>query len=1243
MNSWTRTFLVVAVVGLVALLMWKVAKSPRDTASSSSSPSAGARASGSAPENGASPTGQPGEVAPARADAVVQGREGAGAKTTSSIRTGKGMIFGSVRAMGSDRHVAGAIVTLDLAQEAMTGDAPDDHPRWQTTTNDAGEFEFQQLPEGGYVALAAKDQMVGLGMADVYDGGNAPPVQLVLQPAQTIQGRVVNESGQGIAKAEVFAAPASPAESGRFSEYSNGALAGPMSAITDAEGNFALRQLPGARWRLSAKAEGYAVHESDPVTAGGPDLEMTLTRGATARCAARLADSGAAVPGIVVLAEGALPGNRQKKTTDDAGQVMFDGLADDDYTVSVRDAKYVVTGQEVHFSVKSEVPVEGVQLAVAVGGVVTGHIYEAGTREPVRGAEVVIYGAGTVRSDRSGADGAYRLEGVASGAQCASLRETVGYMRSETVGYMRSEQDVRSVAVRLGEESPNVDFLLKRGVTVRGRVVDTQKKPIARAQVTTENRAARAYDEFMTVTGDDGAFEAPGIAPNARLEIRAVKTGYAQLAMEPTLVGANDLNDVVITLGPGGSISGVVNDTSGKPVPQVSVWSERQETSDARNSPYGQSAEDGRFTIAGLREGVYLLHVNGAQEARESTPPVKVGPGQNVTGVTLVYESTRQAGALSISGRVTNSKGDGVARANVYASMRASQGERATNSYGSAMTGKDGRYTITGLWEGEHEVSVHSQHYAAQKPAQVTAGSTNANFVLQDFGAIEGQVLDAVTGRPITNFEIGLGTSGEGEGVPESGFGPDTDRTPYSNAEGKFRVERVEPGDVMVRAYAPGHAPGSQVVRGVRSGETASNVKIRLSAGGIVEGHVRSSAGEPIPGVQIVAATDLDEPSEGMPGMATTDTEGAFRLDSLSLETVQILAHHADYVDAKVTVTPKAGAVTPVEITLGHGGVVTGVVRKNGKPAAGLEVNASGDDVDECYTTTNPDGTYTLQNVPPGEIQVEVSLESTGASGATRLTKATHVTADRSTVVDFDFTGGSATVEGKITSGGQPVRHARVMALPTELGSGATLTVDAEAETGEDGSYKIEGAPVGKIRLLVALDRDTANDTENSTLPTTETRVFTAQTTSGQTTRRDIDIAGGSAAVGSVTGLAEGERGFVMALRGEQAIPENELLSAMYGERRSGAAGSALTKPDGAFRISNLEPGRCTIMVVAVNPSSGNSESGPRYTSATITVPESGEVRVDLRIPRREGARASRGSWGRVGDAACSDFLGQVL
>jgi hypothetical protein len=617
--------------------------------------------------------------------------------------------------------------------------------------------------------------------------------------------------------------------------------------------------------------------------------------------------------------------------------------------------------------------------------------------------------------------------------------------------------------------------------------------------------------------------------------------------------------------------------------------------------------------LTGLSAGAYDLYVGGSS-GKDALATIAVSAGQQVTGVTLLYESDRVRGPMSISGRVTNSKGDGVARVNVYANMDNPQGERAARSFGTAKTGKDGRYIISGLLEGAHEVTINSQAYATSKPITVSAGATNANFVLQDFGSIEGQVLDAANGQPIANFDIGIGESGEGGGVPESGFGPDTDRKPYTSPDGKFRVERVEPGDVGIRAYAPGYAPAAQVVRGVRSGETSTGVTIRLNAGGIVEGHVRTSAGEPIPGVQIVAGADLDEHSEGTPDLATTNSEGMFRLDSLALQTVQILAHHEDYIDSKITVTPKAGAVTSVDIVMGHGGTVTGVVRKNGKPAAGLDVDASGADVEDCFATTETDGSYTLNNVPPGEMHVEVSSDL-GGRGTLRMSKVVHVVSDRSVVVDFDLSSGTASVEGKVSSGGQPVRHARVTALPTDLDSGATLSSDADAETGEDGTYKIEGVPAGKISLLVTLERDTTNEAENSVLPQTETRAFAVQTTEGQVTHRDIDLGGGSALTGAVKGLGEGERAVVLVLRGDVTLTDTDVSTAIFGERRAGSAGSTLTKPDGAFRLSGLDAGRYTVVAVAVDPVSGPADTRPRYSSTPVTVPDSGEQRVDVRIP----------------------------
>ena len=285
---------------------------------------------------------------------------------------------------------------------------------------------------------------------------------------------------------------------------------------------------------------------------------------------------------------------------------------------------------------------------------------------------------------------------------------------------------------------------------------------------------------------------------------------------------------------------------------------------------------------------------------------------------------------------------------------------------------------------------------------QFPAGSVDIDFVLAGLGAVEGQVLDAATGEPVQNFEVSaLG-------------GYYSASCNVHNADGRFRLEHVQTGDVHIVVRSEGYAPSTVAVEEVPENDTVSGVLVYLDTGGEIRGRV-TLGGQPV-SAAYVSARVLREVYGRPVGEDTTDEDGVFTLPGLTPGEIRVevmLSAVAgrrrrldrDTVVVKGQVTPLNVDFPPADAELG------GVIRFDGVAPASAQVAvqitaASGESPEWLQVDAEPDGTYWLENVPVGSAELMVSAQS--VDGSNRSGRAVVETRSRYiTRRDFSFTRGN--------------------------------------------------------------------------------------------------------------------------------------------------------------------------------------------------------------------------------------------
>ena len=298
--------------------------------------------------------------------------------------------------------------------------------------------------------------------------------------------------------------------------------------------------------------------------------------------------------------------------------------------------------------------------------------------------------------------------------------------------------------------------------SITGRVVSEDGAPLVNAHVSVNEVAARGPNRVShsTTTDDDGYFRLPGL-PQGDYHISASADGYL-----PTGVRQSG-SSVTVTLKKGGVITGRVTDAEGRAVVAVPLTLEyaRDKNGRPRDAGYAQhegwTDDRGVYRFYGLQPGSYLVCAGcrGGQargvtafdsdaptyypsSARENATEVKVGAGEEATGIDIRYRGER---GHAIRGVVAGAD-DRDHRPDVrLRSLGAQGGFTYSNVEDQSLN-----FAFEGLPDGEYEltagrgVSSDGDNGAASAPRRVTIKGGDANGIelrLIPSGSLSGRVI----------------------------------------------------------------------------------------------------------------------------------------------------------------------------------------------------------------------------------------------------------------------------------------------------------------------------------------------------------------------------------------------------------------------------------------------------------------------------------------------------------------------
>ncbi|HEX6098282.1 MAG TPA: carboxypeptidase regulatory-like domain-containing protein [Thermoanaerobaculia bacterium] len=787
-------------------------------------------------------------------------------------------------------------------------------------------------------------------------------------------------------------------------------------------------------------------------------------------------------------------------------------------------------------------------LRLARAATVSGRVTDAKTKVPVAGVVVRLTVQG---SDRD----ALAAETDAKGTYSIVAPQGSFLLFTFHPGFDPANADV---TVEPGQQVTR-DLSVPRLARVSGTIVDEEKRPVVAADVASEldspSRMARSRD--TVVSGPDGRFSTR-VAPDEALQIVATKRGFPRATSERFRLGPGERKaGLLLTIPSGIAVSGRVTDAKGEPLSGVAVTA--VDSRDADNSmmypptPVGEddaerTAVDGSFTVR-LEEGTYDFRF-----LREGYAP-KTVRAQSVSRLATTTVDTTMEQAREISGRVVRG-GAGIAgvRLNVFTS-----GFNA-----AAVTGPDGSFTLSGLAPGSVRVMVWKADEFIQDTRSLTAPARDVTIDIPGGGRVTGRVVDKSTGKPLTSFHAGISMSRSGMMA-----GPPQMRE-FSSEDGSFTLENVPAGALSLVASAHGYTSTRLNVT-VEEGKTLSNVELPLDAGVRLTGRVTGPDGTALADVtvSIEPSPVRPFPMRGPESTSITDANGEYSLEALPPGEETIVFMHPAHVGSRKKVTLK-GRETKLDVQLTAGQRVTGlVVTAAGTPVPGAHVSAYGPGMSGGNTVaTDANGVFEMDALPPGRYRFN-ALKSGAGQGT-----AENVDIGSNEQVRITLRAG-ATIHGRVIGlSPQELATTRVSAY---AGSGyATALVEAT------GSYRLEGAPTGTVRILAEVESNEAMWQQTSQPQTIEVASGDSHNVD-LTFRSDIVIRG-------------------RVVRDGRPLPgASVMFMPRHGKGAQTHAG-ARTDEQGMYSLTGVEEGEYTVQVLDMPGSTAYSTAYTVRGSATFDI-----------------------------------------
>ncbi|MBI5091699.1 MAG: sigma-70 family RNA polymerase sigma factor, partial [Candidatus Hydrogenedentes bacterium] len=808
--------------------------------------------------------------------------------------------------------VPGAVVALDLLLRPEEAAEIKAFHR-EVRTNEAGEVQFDRIPDGNYVVSAQDGQDLARSRVFV---GTYLRQRLILQPGEAFGGVVLDQSGKPIPGARVVAMRAEPLAASATDTIPNRLTEDVIQgwyhravAETKNDGAFATLLPRGNRWRFLVVAKGFAAMDTGD-TVLTQQAKFSLGHGGTLSGRVTVSGTNKPASGVRVLI-GAERNDEERFETVAAadGAYSFANLRPGKYVLDVNDSTLASSQPEQSVEVRDGEESK-LDVAVTPGATISGRVIERDSGKGIPGAKVKMAWR-FPRVATTSATGDFRFSGVAAGRLALSVRELPGYRITEKLSR-------KGLTVDAGSDQTGVELTLINGVdappAVRGRVHDRDGNPVAGAFVCAQVFEIGRDMEYAVVRADaNGKYSIGGLFVTGKLKVRAFLPGLSSQEKGPLTLAADGLDGVDHILERTGVIAGKVVGKSGKPVaiPDAYVYIDLLNVwPGAWARQTATVMKGGVFEIRDLPADKYELAVevqphggdiNIYSGIRLPDAVVEIAPGQMVKDVGIEFDDeayirfhTQQASPeekrRQKEAEEERHRSDwGVKGQVVDANSGAPITEFHYESVGGGSLGpvKDsqGHFTVSPVQGPTLVLKIRAPRYVTQI-VTVTADQVRDKFAqvvvkLKPGAIVEGTVVDP-DGNPVAGAKV----------YPNElldDFVAGQSANCATDHDGAFRLDTFEFGPQRICVEHPAYAISWTDVT-VSPGKSAP-VTIKLTHGGSIEG-TATSTGAPLANVGISCRIDGGAgPGRRDSTNLKTDATGHFRVDNITPGAMTVAAY----------------------------------------------------------------------------------------------------------------------------------------------------------------------------------------------------------------------------------------------------------------------------------------------------------------------------------------------------------------
>jgi protocatechuate 3,4-dioxygenase beta subunit len=456
-----------------------------------------------------------------------------------------------------------------------------------------------------------------------------------------------------------------------------------------------------------------------------------------------------------------------------------------------------------------------------------------------------------------------------------------------------------------GEELPELQAELVTGTSVRGSVLDVAGNPVAGALVISASEAptdglflADAEQVFwlpnQARTAADGRFELAHLLPGEHF-LRVSAPGFATLFQERVRVPRAAGEELLLELGPGGTVEGRVTREDGGPLAEAEiVIVAMDDAGQARmNFAFTRTDADGRYRFEHLPPTTMIVVMMRADPGSGVERP-DVRPVQVVEGETITADFAAPQRGIRLHGRVLSRSGEPI----VHQNLGLFRHEVASwnQNWVASSTQSDGAYAFEGVLPGLYEIYlIEEMGRALRCVERIEIGRADVEHDLHlPGGRLEVAVLDAASGEPVAQTVLNVMRASPGGPAAFAGFA-------MTDAAGRYELTDLRPGSYHVFAYPTRAGLGFARSEPVQLGEDErGTLTIRLETGGPVDVVVRDADGRPLEGAAVIFH-DADGGEHAFSRVPMTDAAGRYRAHGLRPGRYRVAAYQDGYQGTPVT------------------------------------------------------------------------------------------------------------------------------------------------------------------------------------------------------------------------------------------------------------------------------------------------------------------------------------------------------